>query len=136
MPPRCRAQAFDKAQRQLGEHADVEIDHRELPLAVEARGGAEKVQRPALLTRELRRGDHARAIRFSISGSGIDLAEIDGDDVAAARGHAPRSRAAERVELRRAARDQDERMAVVGEQHWQRGRADAGGGAGDQGNGA
>ena len=43
-------------------------------------------------------------------------------------------RIGQRLELRRAARDQDERMAVVGEHIGQR-RADAGGGAGDHGDG-
>ncbi len=43
-------------------------------------------------------------------------------------------RVGQRLELRRAARDQDERVAVVGEHVGER-RADAGGGAGDDGDG-
>src|SRR6185369_8669194 len=64
---------------------------------------------------------------------GTGLAEIHGDDMrpAVAAGF---DGFGERVELWRAARDQDERMAVVGE-NIGKSRADAGGGAGDQGNG-
>ena len=44
MPPRWRDEAVDEAERQVGEHAHVEVDHRKLLRAVEARGGAEETE--------------------------------------------------------------------------------------------
>ena len=131
MPPRCRARLGDEAERQLGEHADVEVDHGELLLAVEARGEAHQTE-AGVVDQELRL-KAALAQLILDPRRGIGLAEIDDDDMRP-RVAALLDRVGQRLELRRAPRGEHERVAVVGEHVGQR-RADAGGGAGDQGDG-
>ena len=124
-------QARHEAQRQFGQHPHVEIDHGELLRAVEARGGAHQAE-AGVVDQELRL--KAALAQFVLDPRrGVGLAEIDDDDMGP-RVAALLDRVGQRLELRRAARDQHERMAVVGEHVGQR-RADAGGGAGDQGDG-
>ena len=81
MPPRCRVELLQPAQRQIGERADVEVDHGQLLGAVESAASPSR-PKPALLTtidgsRPWPR--RASASRAGPSGS----AEVGGDHVRA-----------------------------------------------------
>ena len=79
MPPWWRTRLGGEAQRQLGEHAHVEVDHRKLLRAVEARGGADQAE-AGIVDQELRL--KAVVAQFVLDPRrGVGLAEIEHDDV-------------------------------------------------------
>ena len=121
-------QAVDKAQRQIGERARVEVDHGELLGAVELGGGADQAE-AGVVDDEVRL-KASRAKLVGDHGRRVALDEVGRDDLRP-RQAARFDRTGQLVELRRAPRHQHQLVPVRRKVMRQRG-ADAGRRAGDQ----
>jgi hypothetical protein len=118
MPPRWRARTVDEAQRQVGERAAVEIDHRELVGAIERVRLTEQA-----IARIVDQEGRLELARLELAGDpvrAVGTREIDREDMRRAMAGVADA-LGDRGELRNAPRRQHDLVAVLGEDLGKRG---------------